>query len=291
VTVTAPLLTTGAAVIQRAPRAQRAHAWRRVTITAMLTASAWVAATPACAQEQTDASPAASSAGGSRWGLGLAAGVRERAYAGADRKFSALPLLFYENDWLRVAGATAEAKLLNYSLSPTQRLTGGLQLKYAADGYKASDSPTLTGMAERKGGLLGGVGLGWQNPIAQVSLEWSSDLSGHSKGQRLQLQVERRFQFGAASLSPRLGAQWMDRKWVDYYYGVRADEVLVGRPAYAGEAGVALEAGLRLDYAIQKRHVVFLDVGVTHLPKEATRSPIVDRSNVPRALVGYLYRF
>ncbi|SEK78944.1 outer membrane protein [Roseateles sp. YR242] len=250
------------------------------------------ALTPAT-QEAAEAGKreAPAKSGGSQWALGLGAGVSERAYAGADRKFTALPLLFYENDWLRFAGATAELKLLNHAFTPTQRLTGGLQVRYAPDGYKASDSSRLTGMAERKGGILGGFGLAWHNPMAQVRLDWSSDLSGHSKGQRLQLQADRRFQLGAASISPRLGAQWMDRKWVDYYYGVRAQEALADRPAYLGEAGVALEAGVRLDYAIQQRHVIFLDVGVTHLPKEVTNSPIVDRSNVPRAMVGYLYRF
>lgn len=250
-------------------------------------------ATHAQAQTQTQQSApeAAQRDGTSSWALGVGMGVRERAYADADRKFNALPLLFYENNWLRVAGPTVEAKLLNHAFSPTQRITGGLQIKYAPEGYEASDSPRLTGMAERKGGFLGGAGLTWHNPIAKVSLDWSHDISGYSKGQRLELQAERRFQFGMVGLTPRLGAQWMDRKWVDYYYGVRAQEALADRAAYNGEAGVALDAGMRLDYAFMQRHTVFLDLGVTHLPKEVTNSSIVDRSNVPRAAVGYLYRF
>lgn len=280
-----------------APAGRPARSPLRVTLGTLagaLTAGVLSVVAPAvCAQSQV-ASPSASEglAGGqSQWALGIGIGVRERAYLDADRKVNALPLLFYENRYVRFAGTTVEGKLLNHSLSPTQRLTGGLLLKYLPEGYKGSDSPALSGMAERKGGLMGGVGLGWQTPLANLGLEWTRDLSSHSKGQRLQVQVDRRFQMGAASFTPRLGAQWMDRKWVDYYYGVRASEALPGRPAYEGDAGVALEAGLRMDYALQRQHVIFLDLGLTHLPKEATNSPIVERSNLPRVSVGYLYRF
>ncbi len=264
------------------------------TLAGAVTAGVLSIAAPAvCAQSQV-ASPSASeglAGGSSQWAVGVGVGVRERAYLDADRKVNALPLLFYENRYVRFAGTTVEGKLLNYSLAPDQRLTGGLLLKWVPEGYKGSDSPALAGMSERKGGLMGGAGLGWQTPVANLGLEWTTDLSSHSKSQRLQLQVDRRFQMGAVSFTPRLGAAWMDRKWVDYYYGVRASEALPGRPAYQGDAGVALEAGLRMDYAIQRQHVIFLDLGVTHLPKEATNSPIVERSNLPRAAVGYLYRF
>jgi MipA family protein len=259
-------------------------------VLAVAAPSAWAqaqSATASAAQEGQGSSSSSSS----QWGLGVGVGVTERAYLGADRKVSGLPLIFYENTWVRVAGTTVEAKLLNHAFTSNQRVTGGLLLKYVGDGYKASDSSALAGMAERKGGLMGGAGLTWHNPIAKLSMEWTTDLSDHSKGQRLQVQADRRFQFGLASITPRLGAQWMDRKWVDYYYGVRASEATVNRAAYQADAGVALEAGVRVDYAIQKQHVIFLDLGVTHLPKEATNSPIVDRSNLPRAAVGYLYRF
>lgn len=264
------------------------------TLAAAVTAGLLSIAAPAvCAQSQV-ASPSASEglAGGpSQWALGIGVGVRERAYLDADRKVNVLPLLFYENRYVRFAGTSVEGKLVNYSLSPTQRVTGGLLLKYVPEGYKGSDSPALSGMAERKGGFMGGFGLGWQTPLANLGLEWTSDLSSHSKGQRLQLQVDRRFQMGAASFTPRLGAAWMDRKWVDYYYGVRTGEALPGRPAYEGDAGVALEVGMRMDYAIERQHVIFVDLGLTHLPKEATNGPIVERSNLPRVSVGYLYRF
>lgn len=254
-------------------------------LTALLGAPAW-------AQEgsQSRLEPA-SPQSASRWGLGIGFASQQQPYAGADRKNTVLPLLYYENRWLRFAGAGAEIKLLNYSLAPQQELSGGLRLKYDGSGYEASDSPRLSGMQERKGGFWGGAGVTWRNPVADVSAEWVADLSGHSKGNKLQLQAERRFGFGRVGLTPRVQAQWLDKKYVDYYYGVRADEARADRAAYRGESAMAVEAGVRVDYALAAQHSVFLDLSATALPSKIKDSPLVDRSSLSRVAIGYLYRF
>lgn len=240
----------------------------------------------ASAQTAAPAEPAST-----QWGLGLAAGVFQRPYRDVDDKRRLLPLLYAENAWLRVAGATADAKLGTWSVGTTSlSLTG--RLKYeASSGYEADDAPALAGLDERKASFWAGGTVAWHTPIARASLEWTGDASGHSKGQQLQLQVDRRFGFGALSLTPRAGVQWLDKKYVDYYYGVKDSEARPGRAAYTGKAATALSAGLRLDYQLQPKQSVFLDLGVTRLPDEIKRSPIAGRSSVSHASVGYLYRF
>ena len=118
-----------------------------------------------------------------------------------------------------------------------------------------------------------------------------ADLSGNSKGQKLQLQADRRFAWNGFSLTPRVQAQWLGKKYVDYYFGVRAAEATPSRAAYAGQAAMAIEAGLRMDYAVNSNHSVFLDLSATRLPGEIKLSPIVDRSSSSRVAVGYMYRF
>ncbi len=233
----------------------------------------------------------ASGEGMSAWALGLGVATRQQPYADADSKTNVLPLLFYENRWVRFAGTTADLKLWRQAVAPSQEITGGLRLRYDLTGYEASDSPRLAGMAERKGGLWGGAVLAWRNPLVQLSLDWTADLSGHSKGQKLQLQADRRFALGSVGVTPRLAAQWQDKKYVDYYFGVRTQEALADRPVYFGRSATTLEGGLRLDYAFSGRHQVFLDLSVTGLPSEIKDSPLVDRSSLSRVAVGYLYRF
>lgn len=227
---------------------------------------------------------------GTQWGLGLAAGVFQRPYAGADNKNRALPLLYVENRWLRIAGPSADLKL-----GTLQGGYGALaftgRLKYDGIGYDADDSPQLAGMDERKKSFWAGGAVSWNTAIARTSLEWLGDASGNSKGQQLQLQVDRRFGFGALSITPRAQAQWLDKKYVDYYYGVKAHEATAGRAQYSGKSALTYSLGARMDYQIQSRHSVFLDVSATRLPDEIKNSPIVDRSSVARASVGYMYRF
>lgn len=227
---------------------------------------------------------------GTQWGLGLAAGVFQRPYEGVSRKARAVPLLYVENDWLRIVGPTADLKLGtlhgNYgSLSFTGRL------RYEGFGYEAKDSPQLAGMDERKESFWAGGTVSWDTSVARTTLEWSGDASGNSKGQQLQLQVDRRFHFGALSITPRVQAQWLDKKYVDYYYGVKAHEATAGRAQHTGKSAMTFGIGARFDYQIQPRHTVYLDVNATSLPDEFKNSPLVTRSTVSRAVIGYLYRF
>ncbi len=242
-------------------------------------------ASPAFAQDQ----PAG--AGAARWALGAGVSVRQQPYRGAERKTTGLPLLFYENQWVRFAGVGAEFKLFRQDFGDSQAVTGGLKIKYENSGYEADDAPVLRGMEERKGGLWGGAAAAWHNPVANLGVEWLGDMSGHSKGQKAQLQLDRRIGFGALALTPRLQGQWMDRKYVDYYFGVRAAEALPDRAAYAGRSAWATEVGLRVDYALAPQHMLFMDLARTQLPDEIKQSPIVGRSSLSRASAGYMYRF
>lgn len=230
------------------------------------------------------------------WSLGLGAGSMQKPYAGMDRENRVLPMLSYENRWLRVAGLGAEVKLqrlgLGLGLGDKQHLDFRLVARYDGSGFEADDAPILNGMAERKGGFWAGARAIWRTGFAQLNAEWTADASGHSQGQRLSLGVEKNFRVGPQlMLTPRLGAAWLDRKSVDYYFGVRDGEVQPGRAAYGGRAGVNTELGLRGAYLLDRHHSLFVDVGVTRLSRAIRDSPLVDRSTENRVFMGYLYRF
>ena len=131
----------------------------------------------------------------------------------------------------------------------------------------------------------------WRTPAADLSAELLGDASGHSKGNRFKIMAERRFQAGAFDLSPRVAAIRLDRKYVDYYYGVKAAEVQASRPFYSGEATVNLEAGLRIGYTLAPKQNLFLDLSATRLGAGIKDSPIVERSTQTGLRIGYLYRF
>lgn len=223
---------------------------------------------------------------GTQWGLGLAVMSERTPYRGVENKTRVLPVITFENRWVRLSGPGLELKL-GQSGPVRFGLTAGL----SGDGYKPGDSAFLAGMAERKSGVWLGARAQLATDWAHFSAQWSGDASGHSEGQRFRLGVERRFALGDIGISPRLSALWSDGKTNQYNYGVRAAEATAQRPAYSPGAGVDTEVGVRLDYRIAPKQVLFADLGVRSLGSEVRNSPLVDRSSVSEARLGYLHRF
>lgn len=228
----------------------------------------------------------------SSWGLGIGVGSKQKPYAGIDRDTEVLPLIEFENKYIRLLGPALEVKLPGLAISDTQRLNFRIAARYAIfGGYEADDAPILVGMGERKDGFWAGPKIEWKNSLVNVTAEWVRDASGYSKGQRLSLGLDRTWRPGEhVMLTPRVAAIWQDRKYNDYYFGVRNDEALAGRPAYKGESGVNAEVGLRGIYRIDRHHSVLLDASVTRLAPEIKDSPLVDRSTENRVLLAYVYR-
>lgn len=249
----------------------------RFTSVALLTLANAVAST---ASAQGDAATASS------WALGAGVNVTQKGYRDIDRDVLPLPLISYESKWISASVPTLDLKA--YS-GDTVSLR--LRARYARDGYEVKDSPFLAGMADRKGSVwVGGAAL-WRPGFANFSAELLRDAAGHSKGTRAKLQLDRRIAFGAFGLTPRLGVEWLDRKFVDYYYGVRAAEVRTNRALYQGEASANIEAGLRFDYAFSRRHNVFTDVRFTRFGNAIKDSPLIEKSGQAGISLGYIYRF
>lgn len=259
---------------------------RRPRVRTALTGAALAALGLGSALAQTSASPGADSGAATQWGLGVGLDYQRRPYRDFDDRLRVLPLLMFENRYLSVLGTRADLKL------PSQGpFSFSLRARYALDGYEADDSPFLAGMAERKDSLWLGGAATWRAGFGNLSAEVLGDASGHSQGAQFRLQLDRRVRAGAFGFTPRIAAHWMDRKYVDYYYGVQAAEARTGRAFHRGEDAVNLELGVRVDYALTPRQSMFLDLSATRLGNAIQDSPLVDRSGLAGVRVGYLYRF
>lgn len=227
-----------------------------------------------------------SAEGGSRWGLGLGATSLQRPYRDMDDEVRGFPLISYENRWVNFAGGN-----FDFKINDSDDLSFRVRARYAQDGYDAKDSPFMRGMDDRDDSVWAGAAVVWNTPLAKVSAEYLTDAMSNSKGSRAQLQAEHRFGFGRFGLTPHLGAEWVDKKYVAYYYGVLPDEATPLRAAYTGKATVNVEGGLRADYTFARKHTVFMDVSVTGYGDAIKDSPLVDGSNQTRTSIGYVYRF
>lgn len=256
---------------------------RSITLFGILSSSAFALAlvtTTAHADEQLHEDR------GPQWGLGLGVSSETSPYQGVDTETKALPMLSFENRYVRVLGPSLDVKLP--SAGPVSL---ALRARYSDQGYKASDAAELQGMDERKGGLWLGARADWRLPFAQLSAEWQGDANGRSDGQQIKFEASRRVQVGAVNLKPRLALVWQDRSYVDYYYGVRSAESRAGRSSYGGSDTVNTELGLQLNLPLAPGHSVFMDLSHTFLGSAIKDSPLVGRSGVSAARVAYVYRF
>lgn len=224
--------------------------------------------------------------GGTQWGLGVAAMSELSPYRGVESKTRVVPVITFENRWVRFFGPSLELKLgqagpARFSLLAT----------YSETGFEPADSAALAGMAERRSGVWLGARAAVRTDWAQLSATWSADASGHSQGQKFSLTAERRFALGNIGLSPRLSAHWTDAKATRYHYGVEPGEATASRPAYRPGASVDTELGLRLDVRLAPQQMLFADLGVRSFGSAVTNSPLVDRRSLPEVRMGYLYRF
>jgi len=242
---------------------------------------------PATVRADDDPDKASSS-----WGVGIGAKSTQKPYTGIDRDTEALPLIQFENQYIRLFGPNVALKLPGFEITETNRIDFSLVGKYDSSGYEDDDADILEGMSDRKSSFWAGGRVDWQTGLADVSLEWVHDISGHSKGQSVSLGLERTWQISEQiMLTPRAGATWQDSKYVDYYFGVRESEVLANRDFYEGKSGVNIELGLRGIYRFDNHNSVFVDAEVTQLSSEIKDSPLVDQSTQNNLTFGYVYRF
>lgn len=229
---------------------------------------------------------------GSSWGLGIGAMSRQKAYTDMDRDNKVIPFISYENEYIEVLGPNLKYKLPGFELNEANKFSFNLVGEYDFSDNDPDETPILNGMEERKGGFWAGAAAEWQNPLATLSLELLTEVSGDSDGTVINLGIERSWHIaGGFMLTPRLVLSRVDTNYVDYYYGVRADEVRMGRAFYQGEAGLNTEIGLRTMYMFDQNQMLMLDFAVTSLASEIKDSPLVDTSTESRVMLGYIYRF
>lgn len=227
-----------------------------------------------------DGQEAASS---SHWGLGIGVAMEGLPYKGFSSRVTPVPYVFYDNRWISFIGNTFDLKAWQGN-----GFTFSLRTKFSLfDGYTHSDASIFRGMANRNGALWYGPHVGWHYGEFSISTEYLTS----TRGQQGELSLERGFDFGSWHIAPHVGFHYMNRKYVDYYYGVRANEATSTRPVYDGKSSVNVTAGVSATWHLDARQSIRGDVGVTQFGSGITDSPLVGRKTAPSILVGYIYRF
>lgn len=238
-----------------------------------------LAAGPAFAQDAPDPQP--------RWTLGLLALDRDAPYRQLDEDLLVVPLVRFEGErfYLRgLRGGVVFARSGGFSF-------GGF-VQARGDGYDASDSPYLTGMADREFSMDAGLAGSWRVAgVGQFEASLATDMLDRSGGQEAEVSWTGLVPAAGWQILPTVSLRWQSQDMVDYYYGVRTGEARVDRPAYAPGSGLFPSVAILATRPLGERWQLFARAGHTWLPSEATNSPLVDQDGRTTVMLGLGYRF
>ncbi len=167
----------------------------------------------------------------------------------------------------------------------------GVALK-ARRGYDPDDFDGLAGMDKRRTSAEAGINGMWRTRPVIVTFGYFTDVSGTSHGDSAVLGFSHPFRLSERwSLTPSVGAEWLNRDVVDYYYGVKPSEASANRPAYAGKSSVNLRLAVMAHYKLARAWSLFGGASVTRLGSGITDSPIIIHDNVAALFVGGGWHF
>ncbi|MDF3125976.1 MipA/OmpV family protein [Rheinheimera sp. 1928-s] len=205
------------------------------------------------------------------YGVGI--GVNQEIYNDFSSRTIPLPILGYQGERLSVYGP-----FISYKLLELENISFSAKLAPRFAGFDGSDSPVFTNMAERKDSLDGGLGVQLRQRGWLLEADTVFDLLGNSNGSESKLTVSYSYLATVVIIEPKLSVSYFDTKLVNYYYGVRPEEVTAQRPAYKADGSVNYNAGFSLSTPL------FFD-GMTKLGLEhhwygnsVSNSPLTDRN-------------
>ena len=172
---------------------------------------------------------------------GGAIAVRNEIYVGYDRRVILLPVLGYRGEKLRIFGP-----FVNYEAYREGAFGFDVILSPRFNGFSPSDSGIFAGMQERKLSLDLGLGVNWQRDNWKIQLSTRHDVLDRNNGREVRASLSRAYRFGWIFVEPSVGISFLDKRHVDYYYGVAESEAASFRPAYRGESALNSNLGVSI---------------------------------------------
>jgi len=237
----------------------------------------------------TDADEARDAEPTSLFCVGVGAIVTKNPYKGIDTESHAIPLFLYRTDRFSLFGP-----MMSYSFFKDDDWEISALAKMRFEGYEEDDSRFLRGMDDREWTLELGGACSKTFSLGKLTADITGDILDEHRGYEINLAYSHDFRgalkIHALSVTPSIGVNYRSPQLNDYYYGVRAREVLAGRPEYKVGDTIGLIAGARINYTLSKNLSLMGLISFEWLGDEITNSPIVDEHHLETFLLGIIYR-
>lgn len=220
------------------------------------------------------------------WFVGAGAIISSKPHIGLSTKVYPIPIFGYEGERLYLRGIVGGYRLFKgerWSLAPV--------LRPRFEGYDADDSAALAGMGDRSLSLDAGAEWSWLADWGLLGVALVTDVLGKHRGQELEFSYTALFSYGGFDFVPSAALRWRSRNLVDYYYGVRPEEEVPGRPAYRPDDTISPLVRLMLRRKLSQAWSAMGAVQYEWFGSEITNSPIIEDDYGVSFILGLTYTF
>ena len=200
------------------------------------------------------------------------------------------PVIFYDNGiayirWTRAGVYFLGEKKNDYSWGFS------LTLQPRPFGYEATDSDMLKGMDNRKNSWEGGIAFGAKIDKAYFEIMALNDILNSTDAWILNSEIGYEFKIEKFSFYPSFTAIYQSSNYINYYYGVKENEVTLNRALYSPNAGMQFGVQTYISRPITDNLSLFANIKVDSLSQEATKSPIVGDDYIYSGILSLIYTF
>ncbi len=222
--------------------------------------------------------------------IGAGAYMQTQPYKGLDGILLPSPVIFFDNSvvyarWTRIGvyflGDKQNDSSWGFSLTAQPRPYG----------YKSEDSKDLIGMDDRKNSFEGGLAFGYKIHDTHLEITLLTDILDRYETWISKCEIGQDFQVGKLSVYPSVMATYQSSGFLDYYYGVKHNEVTNSRNAYKPSNGLELGIQTYINYPLTDNLSAFINLRVDRLSRETINSPIVSDDYIYSGLASLIYSF
>ncbi|MFT7859429.1 MAG: MipA/OmpV family protein [Sulfurimonas sp.] len=224
--------------------------------------------------------------------IGFGPYIQSQPYTGASDFILPSPVAFFDNSLFYVRWS----RLGVYFLGDKQEdFSWGLSFTAQPRtlGYKASDADILSGMDERKSSIEGGIAFSAKYKDTYIENMLLHDLLDYHNSWLNRTELGTKYSIGKVNFYPSIVMLYCSDKFMNYYYGVKDNEVSLSlnRPAYKANSGFEFGVQTYIGFPITKNFSALFNLRYDLLPNSAKNSPLVEDNYIYSGLASILYNF
>ena len=220
--------------------------------------------------------------------IGFGPYIQTQPYKDVDALVLPSPVIFFDNNLFYVRWSRAGIYFLG-DIQDDYAWGFSLSIQPRTYGYDSSD---IAGMDERESTWEGGLAFSAKTDNAYIEIMALTDILDRYESWILKTEIGYDIEAGDFSFYPSVIAIYQSGDFMNYYYGVSANEALRrGENTYIADGGLQLGVQTYIKYPFTKNISALINLRADLLPKEATSSPIVDDKLIYSGLASLIYSF